>query len=236
MNSPLVPDCIFPSDNSLEIPELRLDMQAEYCEIPFVCFGEQKRTYKMKCTGTLHFYTDDYRFSALYDHPERILSHNPACIVEPNYSLFTDTPIAFGLTAIYKKRWLARMMQEHGIRVFVDLNVAPKYYSINLIGVPKGYKAFSTRGHEDRMNQLETEYQIALKIAETDDILFLVYGGGNICREFCKSHHCIYVNPVVNVTNQNKYRKKLDDGLFPASEVSKELIKHVYNYSNKQTI
>lgn len=236
MNSPLVPDCIFPSDNSLEIPELRLDMQAEYCEIPFVCFGEQKRTYKMKGTGTLHFYTDDYRFSALYDHPERILSHNPACIVEPNYSLFTDTPIAFGLTAIYKKRWLARMMQEHGIRVFVDLNVAPKYYSINLIGVPKGYKAFSTRGHEDRLNQLETEYQIALKIAGTDDILFLVYGGGNACRDFCKSHHCIYVNPVVNVTNQNKYRKKLEDGLFPASEVSKELIKHVYNYSNKQTI
>lgn len=55
----VAPDCLFPSDNNLEIPELRLDMQAEYCEIPFVCFGEQRRTYQMKGTGTLHFYTDD---------------------------------------------------------------------------------------------------------------------------------------------------------------------------------
>lgn len=125
-----VPDCIFPTDNDAEVPMLRLDMQPEFCDIPFVCFGEQKRTFQMNGCGTLHFYTDDYRFSVLYEHPEKILQHNPRNIVEPNFSLFNEMPVAFGLQAIYKKRFIARAMQEKGIRVFVDLNVAAKFYKL----------------------------------------------------------------------------------------------------------
>ena len=136
-------DTLFPTDNDLEIPLLDANVQPNVVEIPFVCFGEQKRTYNMYGKGTLHFYTDDYRFSAVYDHPERILHHHPANIVEPNFSLFNDTPIAFGMQAVYKKRLIARKMQELGIGVFVDLNVAPKFYKLNLIGVPQGYGAFA---------------------------------------------------------------------------------------------
>ena len=43
-----IPDMLFPSDNELEIPTLDINMQAENCQIPFLCFGEQKRTYNMK--------------------------------------------------------------------------------------------------------------------------------------------------------------------------------------------
>ena len=32
-----VPDQLLPSDNQLEIPSLRLDMQPKGCEIAFVC-------------------------------------------------------------------------------------------------------------------------------------------------------------------------------------------------------
>lgn len=53
-------DCLFPSDNDAEIPMLRLDMQPKFCDIPFVCFGEQRLTFQMNGQGTLHFYTDDY--------------------------------------------------------------------------------------------------------------------------------------------------------------------------------
>ena len=52
-----IPDCLFPSVNELEVPTLRLDVQPTCAAIPFVCFGEQKRTFKMHGTGTLHFYT-----------------------------------------------------------------------------------------------------------------------------------------------------------------------------------
>ena len=109
-----IPDCLFPTDNPLEIPCLLSDVQPQYIEIPFYCFGEQARTTNMNGSGTLHFYTDDYRFRSIYEKPEKILKYNPGSIIEPNFSLSNDTPIAFGMQAIYKKRFLARAMQEKG--------------------------------------------------------------------------------------------------------------------------
>lgn len=231
------PDCLFPTDNNLEIPELRSDMQAEFCEIPFVCFGETARTYQMKGTGTLHFYTDDYRSNSLYDHPEKILRMDPSNIVEPNYSVFTDTPIAFGLQAIYRKRWIARMMQEHGIRILVDLNVAPKYYQVNLYGVPKGWRSYCTRGSEDRMSQLDNEFNLAKMRRGGDDILFVCYGGGDKCRKWCQLHHAVYVNPLINYKNSIKQKKELyKQGILFFDDdvpINREVKKQVYDYNQK---
>jgi len=204
-----LPDCLFPSDNDAEVPTLRLDMQPEVCDIPFLCFGEQKRTYQMNGQGTLHFYTDDYRFSAIYEHPERILQHNPRNIVEPNFSLFNEMPVAFGLQPIYKKRWIARMMQDKGIRVFVDLNVAAKYYALNMLGVPLGYSSFCTRGYSDRIPSLHMEYDIAKHWANGNKLLFVIYGGGNECKKFAKEHDCVYVTPVVSLKRDIERAKKL---------------------------
>ena len=204
-----IPDSLFPTDNDFEVPSLRLDMAASTCEIPFVCFGEQKRTFKMNGTGTLHFYTDDYRFNAVYEHPEKILQHNPNNIVEPNFSLFNENPIAFGLQAIYKKRTIARQMQEQGIKVFVDLNVANKFYAYNLLGVPMGYNAFCTRGYEDRMNALEFEYAIAQKVANGNNLTFVVYGGGERVKEWCKGKGVIYVTPVIIMKNKLKSLQRI---------------------------
>lgn len=208
-NELIIPDSLFPTDNILEIPTLRLDMQATTCDIPFVCFGEQARTFKMNGQGTLHFYTDDYRFSSVYEHPEKIFNHNPRNIVEPNYSLFNETPIAFGLQAIYKKRVLARSLQEKGLRVFVDLNVANKFYAYNLIGVPRGWSAFCTRGYKDRMNALEFEFLLAQRIADGNNLTFVVYGGGEDIKRWCLENSCVYVNPVITIKNKYKALKKM---------------------------
>lgn len=42
-----VPDCLFPTDNDLEIPSLLPDVQPQFIEIPFYCFGEQARSTNM---------------------------------------------------------------------------------------------------------------------------------------------------------------------------------------------
>lgn len=199
-----IPDLIFPTNNELEIPTLRLDMQPQGCEIPFVCYGEQKRTYKMNGSGTLHFYTDDYRFNTIFKCPEKIFQHDPANIVEPNFSLFNETPIAYGLQAIYKKRFIARALQERGIGVFVDLNVAPKFYALNLLGVPRGYQSFCTRGYEDRINALEIEHEIAKMVAENKHFTFVVYGGGESVKAWCRTHESVYVSPIIAIKNKLK--------------------------------
>lgn len=214
-NELMLADQLFHTDNDLEIPTLNLDMQAIECQIPFLCFGEQKRTYNLNGSGTLHFYTDDYRFQSIYEHPEKIYNqHNPCNIVEPNFSLFNETPIAFGIQALYKKRWLARAMQEKGIRVFVDLNVAQKWYQLNMIGIPRGWRAFATRGYSDRLNNLEFEYAIACDWAEGAEPLFVIYGGGDICRRFAQTHAgCRYVNPVVTTKKKIEAIKKIHEGI-----------------------
>lgn len=200
-----IPDCIFPSDNQMEIPSLLLDVQPRSVEIPFLCFGEQKRSKNMQGSGVLHFYTDDYRWQSIYEHPEKILKHNPGAIIEPNYSVFNETPVAFGLQSVYKKRWIARAMQERGIPVFVDLNVANKFYAINLFGIPKGYGSFCTRGYSDRLPALEYEYMLAERIADGNLKFFVVYGGGAEVKQWCMEHpKAYYVTPIIAIKNKIK--------------------------------
>jgi hypothetical protein len=172
----------------------------------------------MNGQGTLHFYTDDYRFQSVYEHPEKILQHNPANIVEPNFSLFNEMPVAFGLQAIYKKRFIARAMQERGIKVFIDLNVAAKFYKLNMLGVPMGWSAFCTRGYSDRLNYLEFEWQLAKSYAGDNPLLFVIYGGGNLCKQFAKEHGCIYVTPVVTLKSKQKALEKIENSIAFISE------------------
>ena len=209
----ILPDQLFPTDNDLEIPTLDIDMQAKECQTPFLCFGEQRRTFNLNGAGSLHFYTDDYRFSAIYEHPEKILQHHPAVIVEPNFSLYNEMPVSFGLQAIYKKRWIARCMQGKGIGVFVDLNVAQKFYQLNMIGVPRGWRAFATRGYSDRMNNLAFEYSIAKDWANGKEPLFVIYGGGDTCRRFAQENNCIYINPVVTTKKKLAALQKIHEGI-----------------------
>lgn len=207
-------DMLFPTDNELEIPVLDIKKQAMSCEIPFLCFGEQKRTYNMQGQGVLHFYTDDYRFTTVFEHPEKILKHSPYAIVEPNFSLYNETPISFGMQAIYKKRWIACAMQKRGINIFVDLNVAQKWYQLNMLGVPRGWRTFATRGYSDRLQNLEFEYSIAKDWAGKAEPLFVVYGGGNECRRFAQRHPgCIYINPVVTTKKELEALHKIHEGI-----------------------
>lgn len=232
-NELYIPDCLFPTDNELEIPSLLMDVQPQYVEIPTYCFGEQARTTNMCGNGILHFYTDDYRFRTIYEHPEKILKYNPGSIIEPNFSLSNDTPIAFGLQAIYKKRFLARAMQEKGIGVFIDLNVAPKFYKLNLLGVPKGYQSFATRGCTDRLNELQFEYQIAQYTANGKPFRFVVYGGGNVIEQWCHENKAVYITPIIIIKNKLKAFEKMKDTIgFLDSEAKakyEELKKTLYD-------
>lgn len=208
-----VPDVIYPSDNDLDVPTLRLDMQATEVQRPFVCFGEQARTFQMNGCGVLHFYTEDYRYARLYDHPEQILHHNPYAIVEPNYSLFNETPMAFGIHNIYKKRTIARAMQDKGTRVLIDLNVANKFYAANMLGVPRGWSAYCTRGYSDRLNYLEFEVDLARRWADGNRLLFVVYGGGMKVKRICQQEGLIYVSPIVTIKNKAKAMEKIKESI-----------------------
>lgn len=189
-------DVLYPSDNDLEIPTLDLEMQAGRLELPLSAWGADRRS--RTDIITYHFYVDDYRFEKLFRDPVNLLRSGCHAIVEPNCSLHDQTPIAFGLNQIYKKRYLARYCQEVGISVYVDLNVAEKFRPYNKMGVPKGYNAFATRGLDGWLQSLENDLKDAQEISGKEVPNLIVYGGGAEVQKFCKEHGLLYVTDFIN--------------------------------------
>lgn len=187
-----VPDAIFPTDNEYGIPLLKASLQPSMLVSPFCAWGEKAGARTRRISGTWHFYTEDYRFQALWSDPSPVLNSGCVAIVEPNFSCYTDMPMAVGLYRIYQKRWLARFWQEHGVKVLVDLNVAPPFAALNLLGVPHGWRAWATRGYAGRLEDTAAELAIAREHAGTDDLLFVVYGGGKAVRAWCQQHGVVW--------------------------------------------
>lgn len=182
-NYQMVPDTIFPSDNPQGIPVLDPGMICNLVDMPFQAWGSIGRTSKMK--GTWHFFTEDYRFTALWKNPQAIVKTKCVSVVEPNFSITDQMPYPVALYRVYQKRWLARYWQSRGIRVIADLNVSVRYLAVNMLGIPDGWTSYATRGYNDRIDDLKKEYKAAIKKAGTDRIYFLVYGGGAAVKQFC---------------------------------------------------
>ncbi len=192
------PGMRWPTDNKFGIPVLNPDYQADAFDTPVEVWGRRKRGSK---AGTYVFYTDDTRLNALWSHPYRLLKTKCVTAVEPNFSIYDDTAAAVALWQIYRKRTLARYWQSKGIRICVDLNVAAGATLYNLLGVPKGWLAYATRGYADDLAALVRELKVARHHAGTDNVLFMVYGGGRLVREWCLDHAVYHVSEQSDQSN-----------------------------------
>lgn len=192
----MLDDVLFPANNEFEIPTLLLEMQAGRVQLPITPWGANSRL--RKDVITYHFYVDDYRFEKLFKDPSNLINSGVKAIVEPNCSCHDQTPIAYGISLIYKKRWLARYCQDLGIKVYVDLNVASKFAEYNMLGVPQGYNAFFTRGTDGWIEALRKDLEVARKISGKETPNLVVYGGGSECQEFCRENGVLYVSDFIN--------------------------------------
>lgn len=186
MSKYTVPDAIWPTDNALEVPALLPELQADALDSPLVAWGSQSRQKRM--FGTWHFYTDDYRYTALIKSPHELVNTGCVSAVEPNFSLYDQMPTPVALFRIYQKRWLSRYWQSKNIKVFVDLNVSSKFRAYNLLGVPFGWQAYATRGYNSRLDEIQAEYELAQTHAAGLPVLFLVYGGGRDVEQMAQDN------------------------------------------------
>lgn len=193
-------DVLYDSDNKFDIPNLLIDHQPGHLELPLSPWGANSRL--RKDVTTYHFYVDDYRFEALFKDPIKLLTSGCKAVVEPNCSLHDQTPIAWGLQIIYKKRFLSRYFQECGIDVYMDLNVSHKFIEYNKMGVPKGYNAFFTRGLDGWMESLKSDFKVAQEISGLEKPNMCVYGGGDEIQQFCRDHSLLYVTDFINAKKQ----------------------------------
>jgi len=197
-----VPDAVWPTDNDLGIPLLDIKMQADAFDQPWGIWGSLARSSTLK--GTWLFYTEDERFEALWADPSPILNTKCVNAVEPNFSCYENMPPAVAIWQVYRKRWIARWWQQFGIRIFADLNVAENHYSVNRLGIPKGWRSFATRGYSERIAQTEKEYQQACEIAAGATPLFLCYGGGKAVKEACLSNGWLWIPEAMDIRHGKK--------------------------------
>ena len=82
--------------------------------------------------------------------------------------------------------------------MYADLNVSRKFRDFNLMGIPKGYDAFFTRGYSDRVEYLKDEIEIARGISGKEVPNLIVYGGGEQIRKLCIENSLVYVTDFIN--------------------------------------
>lgn len=194
-------DYIYPTDNQFEIPTLLMDNMPVHLELPFTPWGVESR-HKVGIT-TYHFYVDDYRFERLFKDPILLLMSGCKAVVEPNCSVHDQTPIAYGIFQIYKKRYLARYLQECGMQIWVDLNVSYRFEEYNRLGVPDGYNAFFTRGVTGWTPNLERNLAMAQRISGLEKPNMCVYGGGKDIEEWCHKKGIIYLAEFISHTRKD---------------------------------
>ena len=188
---PPAPDALWPSDNDMEIPQLDIAYCADAIQLPIAKWGTISRTRTFR--GTYHMYTDDEKFTALWSHAQAL--PNTGCIATAEVNFSTNYQMAYPeiLHRIYRKRWLSRYWQSCGIQILVDLNVSRKAEQVNILGVPKGWTAFATRGYSAAPQELLRQAAIARHIAGDRTILFLVCGGGKKIKQLCQEKGFVFV-------------------------------------------
>jgi hypothetical protein len=69
----------------------------------------------------------------------------------------------------------------------------------NLLGVPKGWNAFTTRAYEGITDEwLDEDFAVACEVSGNSTPLFAVYGGGKGTVEKCKRMNWIHVKGVMD--------------------------------------
>ena len=98
-----------------DIPVINAD-KADFSEL--IGFNYAK-TCKAPNSKGIHFFLDDYQFARLWNRPLdyiRTLSQF-SCVLSPDFSLYSDFPVAMQIYNHYRKHWLAAYWQRYGIKV-----------------------------------------------------------------------------------------------------------------------
>lgn len=72
----------------------------------------------------VHFFVDDYRFSGIYDNPERSLARYSqyAFLLTPDFSTYTDMDLWRQLESVAKNRWVGAYWQCKGLTVIPTIS------------------------------------------------------------------------------------------------------------------
>ena len=89
----------------------------------FIAFSQAKRC-ENPGDKAIHFFLSDYQFFRVWTGVELYMPmlEKFKCVCTPDFSLYTDFPFPVQLYNHYRKHWLGRYWQEHGITVIPSIS------------------------------------------------------------------------------------------------------------------
>lgn len=89
----------------------------------------------------IHFFIDDYQFERIWNQPQLYIEkiERFACALTPDFSTYSDMPLAMQLWNVYRSRLIGQMMQDAGIQVIPTLQWADeRSFDFAFDGLPEG--------------------------------------------------------------------------------------------------
>lgn len=134
-----------------------------------------------KASG-IHFYIDDYQFERIWNQPEAYLEKLSEfdCMLTPDFSLYTEMPMAMKIWNTYRSRLIGQLAQRRGMIVIPTVSwCEAETFSFCFDGLPKrSTLSISTIGVKSE------DYNFGLWKAGVDEMIkrlkpeiLLIYGG-----------------------------------------------------------
>lgn len=198
--------CCFPGVGKYGIPQIQPEKFEECRFIGFhyaaTCEKEQRAS-----TG-IHFFIDDYQFQRVWGMPDYYLPllKQFRYILTPDFSTYTDFPLAIQIYNHYRKHWVGAYLQLHGIKVIPTISWSDEAsYEWCFDGEPccstVAVSAVGTGMNVQSRKLFLSGYQEMIKRLQPEQIIFY----GEIPKE-CQG------NIVRIAAFQEKFRKAVCDG------------------------
>lgn len=196
---------MFDGAGKYKIPQIKGSNRKNVMElVGFTC----ARSIKDTAGKGLHFFLDDYRFARVWNNPEIYIPtlEKFDFVLSPDFSLYTDFPVAMQIYNHYRKHWLAAFWESHGIEVIPTIGWStPDSFDWCFDGEPVGGTlAVSSVGTQNskRTKELFLDgYSEMIKRLSPETIIFY----GNVPDE-CRGN-IIKINPF-----QEKFKEVKCDG------------------------
>ena len=166
---------LFPGIGRYDIPII--EPVNEYPHGDFIPINYAK-TERRPQGKNLHYFVDDYQFVRYWNQPDRYISflQKFRSVCSPDFSVYTDMPLAMQIYHHYRKHWLAAYWQMHGITVYPTVSWStPDSYSwcfdgepvggivaVSSVGVCRNKEALALflRGYNEMMKRLSPSWVI----------------------------------------------------------------------------
>lgn len=129
----------------------------------------------------VHFFIDDYQFTRIWNTPEKYMEKlaRYEAVLTPDFSPYSDMPLATQIFNHYRKHWVGKLMQEYGVKVIPTIRASRDERSLDfyLDGEPEGGVVCISSmwtSDDDARDYFKLEYETMRKTLKPEKIY--VYG------------------------------------------------------------